>query len=74
MEKKYCIKINDTKVEVSEEIFTEYMRAQWREENQDRRNKKRNCSLEAMNEQGKEITSVSFIEDKINDIFLYYVA
>lgn len=33
MEKKYYIKINDMKVEVSEEIFTEYMRAQWREEN-----------------------------------------
>ncbi len=71
MEKKYYIKINDMKVEVSEEIFTEYMRAQWREENQDRRSKKRNCSLEAMNEQGKEIASVSFTEDKINDIFLY---
>lgn len=71
MKQKYYLNINGIKVEVTEEIYTEYMRAKWREETQARRNKQRNFSLEAMNEQGRELCDNNFLEDEIDNIFLY---
>ncbi len=70
MKQKYYLDINGDKVEVTEEIYTEYMRAKWREENQKRRDRKRNSSLEELKNNGQEVSDYYNIANIVEDLFI----